>query len=1085
MSDNYGPNQSRVLNVINRGLDNVVFQDRRPPLTSEWNLINQISNQKTQDISKLVYPSGWMQIEGVSQEYDELSALAGQVLCSESYAENTFKLMASSGLMAVVNGWPIVVQGTNSTDNDNVIYLEDPTGQYYDFVFLEVWRKLLSYDSPLYPYGNVLIAPFSSNEILYPPVQVETTKRVQIQYRIRTVSIATTVSPSSNIFDDIPINPIGGRTGEYVYDSFRSYGPSDVGLYVAGDGMEASQTSLNTVDGYVYAIPMFLVYRRYKSGSIFNATTINSAYVSKSMLVDGYRYDRPDNKLADAVYAEDVLDFRHKILTSGKDLDQLLDKTLSKLIAGRLTTAVKKGFNGDGQISMACSGATMQLKVERINSVGGDDIPDVGEGSSIASTSFKRRSFCNAETVHDHNIIEIPRPSATWQNGTVVVLNNVLTLPSGEIVSIDGFYSPTKGVVTGVSSTGVVSVTIINSGVNSLVGTSDALYMEYTFKYSASDAGFKDVPDKFVEVNKGQYQPIATRDQDVLLRFNNSGDLLNFGLNPNNGDTTDLDHIHYAGGNYTENSNFGHELVIYRTVNSLGKVTLSLNDSKLNGYYILGVKSVEIKTGSIYGNPVDFIMERLVTASPYVITDYIVTVSAYPSAEVKITLHTGSKFNDVDGDYPLLDSMKFFELSKQGRGVTDTFEVIEVVAVEETSGVYVVDTIDKPIIALVTKTRTEGGFVEGYPFAFRFDSNGTSVTILDTNINKSLPVLSSAEYTASILPTRLKIGASAGLVKIRVPVLVHSYVASNEPSYNFYYRFCPYQGILGATTEFYGKFEKEGPAIITTLGSGAVVNYGYSGGKAVFTENSRSVAGVFFSGISPKWLRYVMPGDYIRKSGSSQYYRILLVNSDTDITLAERFVGSVSGDNAYEIVRIDVPLDGVSNVVDRMPAYSISSSSSDQIADYTCASDVLDSYDAVQSLLISKPYAKDQDPMNTIPNDFKLGDSVIAKRGRNDISLSDGLNDIFKISVDGKYRPYIKYRGLSTEVSGNGKKVYQIYLFSRSAKQYMAGKSDMTGRIYMVVLSGESVDTTQNALVPFYNYDTVDVFELINRPIWK
>ena len=44
MSDNFGSGQNRVLDVENRSLDNVVFQYKTPPLTSEWNLINQISN---------------------------------------------------------------------------------------------------------------------------------------------------------------------------------------------------------------------------------------------------------------------------------------------------------------------------------------------------------------------------------------------------------------------------------------------------------------------------------------------------------------------------------------------------------------------------------------------------------------------------------------------------------------------------------------------------------------------------------------------------------------------------------------------------------------------------------------------------------------------------------------------------------------------------------------------------------------------------------------------------------------------------------------------------------------------------------
>jgi hypothetical protein len=62
MSDYFGPGQPRVLNVNNRSLDQVVFQQSKPPLTSEWNLINQICDLKSQDNLKVNQPSGWLKV---------------------------------------------------------------------------------------------------------------------------------------------------------------------------------------------------------------------------------------------------------------------------------------------------------------------------------------------------------------------------------------------------------------------------------------------------------------------------------------------------------------------------------------------------------------------------------------------------------------------------------------------------------------------------------------------------------------------------------------------------------------------------------------------------------------------------------------------------------------------------------------------------------------------------------------------------------------------------------------------------------------------------------------------------------------
>ena len=1084
MADNCNVPQNRYVEVEDRSLENVVFLYRRPPLTSEWNLINDISNEKLKGTVTASIPSGWYSVEDTLQDLDGSKAIDGQVLCSESYSANTFKVASAGHNIAIVNGMIINFQGTNSVTSDNTIMLPDPISQRYDFVYLEVWRKLVSYTDSLYPYGNITQNPYSDNQILWAAIGAETTKRVQVQYRVRTESIATNLNADSDVFSDVSINPIGGRTnGEYSFATYSKFGSSDIGLYVAGDGSTDSKTALNTVDGYVYAIPMFLVYRRTRTTEVFTATTINNTSVTKDLFNSGIRKDRPDEKLADVIYADDIIDFRHKLLSSGEDVNTSLNKTVSKLLAGQLSTALKKAAGENGQISMAFSGGSMPMKVERINSTGGDDIPDVGDGSNTTSTTFKRRSFTNAQYTNGLNIIEVPRPGTTWQDGDTITLSSVLSFPNGEIVSIEGFYSPTLGVVTGVSNTGVDTVEVADTGSNSIVGTSDSLFMEYTFKYNSSSVtGFKDVPSNFIEVSKSTYLPIATRDNDVLVRFNNDKELLDFGLNPNNGDTDIRDYVHYSGGSYNENVDFGHELVVYRTVSATSIVTLNLEDSKLNGYYILGVKRVELYSGSSWGNPVDFSQDRVVTLSPYKIDGYTLTIAGGANLQARITLYTGSKFiADVGDPYLVNDSFKFFELSKQGRGVLDTYEMIEAIAVENISdpGNYVIDTGDKPIIALATKTRTELGYEEGYPFAYKFNSTATSVSVSPSTINQSLPVTGSSNYTEDFLPTRITIGATAGLGKLRVPLLVHSYVASSEVPYNFYYKFSPYQGILNGTSTFYGRFEKEGPAIITTLGSGAVTNYSYTGGNVILTTSSRNVVGVQSSGVYPEWTKYVKEGDYLSVGGS--YYKILNVSSDIGLTLSGRFVG-VSGQYAYEIVRLDTAKDGISNVVDRMPALNITAGSG--IAAYQCYSEAMNFLIYEASLLMSAPKIKINDPLNAQVNDFMVGVGTSAKRGRNDISLTDSSNPVFKIFTD-KARPYLMYERVGSSLSDGYKKVYQIYLINRSALNFVTGESGITGRLYMAVISGEVPETIENKFNPFKDLDTIDVFEISGRPIWK
>lgn len=1067
MADNFGTGQNRVLTVKDRNIDNVVFQYKRPPLTSEWNLINQVSNEKIQNIVKVSIPSGWLNINDVLQDATESEACSGEVLCSEDYDSNSFKLVSIDNNIAIVNGWPILVQGSESTDDNNVIILDEPTGQSYDFVFLEVWRKLVGSDDNIYPYGNVTKNPYSDNEIEWDVIGTETTKRVQLQYRIRSVKLSMAIiDVTKEVFDLTDIYPIGGRTtGEAVLQKYLKSGSEDPGLYIAGDGSSSCQEYLNTVDGYVYAIPMFIVHRRVLSSNTFLSTTINNTKVDKEMSLTGYRSDRPDNRIADIIYKEDIVDLRHLVSFSG-NLQSIADISISKLMAGDLSTTLKKGFGEDGAITSASSGGSVLLKVERLNSVGGDNIPDVGDGSDITGSAFKRRAFSNAEITHNHNIVEI----VDWSIGEFFIASKV-SFPSGELISVDGFYSPDQDeLLTGVTSDDIKIY--IASNTNLLAG--NRLFMEYTFKYYSSSNGFKDVPREFLEVNKNDSVIIATRDNDIPLRYNNSDELLNFGASAGEsgypGDITTQDCIRYKGGNYTELSNFGHELVLYRTTNASGIVNIELSNNKYNEYYILGVKSV-----SVSGSLKDFTAERVVTASPYTITNYIITLSLYPSTDVIITLYTGSKFiQDVGDSYSIADSVKFFELSKQGRGIIDTYELIEAIGVEGASGIYSIDTGDKPIIKIATKAITTGDYVEGIPFAYKFDVSGTEVSIIDITVNNTYPLLNDSSYTADYFPTKMNIEATSGLTKIRVPVLVHSYVTVNESPYNFYYKAIPYQGLLNMTSDsIYGKIFQEEAAVITTLGSGAITDYYYSTGTASFAQDSRVV-----SGTGTLWSSYVQAGDYIRISGGLYYYRILGVSSDISIILAEKYKEITALDNSYEIIRLDISKEIVSNIVDRLPSLSIVST--ENITDYTCYSDdILSDYG---TLLFTESVSKLQDPLNAWVNDFTLGNSTVAKRGRSDFRLTVGDNTLFKV---GEARSYIKYQDTDELTSGRNKKVYQFYLFVRSGKNYQVNDPDLMGKVYLLVIAGESISQTKNILNPFSNKDVVDIYELVGRPIIK
>jgi len=916
--------------------------------------------------------------------------------------------------------------------------------------------------------------------------------RVQIQYRIRSERITTALSPDSDVFSDVAIHPIGGRTtGEYSFYSFAPTKAEDLGLYIAGDGSTDSQTNLATVDGYVYAIPMFLVYRRTPSSQTFLPTVINNGYTTESRSTDGWVKDRPDGVLIDKVYAEDIVDFRHQILTDSNDAKAVMERSLSKLIAGDLTTALKRGYDVDGQASSAVSGGSVLMKADRINSTGIDNIPNMGTGDEF------KRAFCNAGLTLDHCVVYVPingTDSGPWVAGSFPI-SGFFSKTYGSISSVDGIYSagstPLGALITGVTTT--TSTITVAVGSN-LIGTNATVYLEFTFQYIASDAGFKDVPRTLLEASKSPITPISLGDE-VKVRYNSAGALLNFGIAPNSnyGDTTEDDYVVCKGGNYTENFNFGHDLVVYRVLSGTTlNISLDPTSGKLNGYYVLGVKRVKVKSGGVYGSPVSFTESRMV-GSPYIITNYLLNVTAPAGSEVEVTLITGSKpSDDVGSAYDPAGSMKFFNVNRQGRGVVDTYEMLDVVA-EETphgSGNFVIDTsnIGKPIIAIGTQTSTST-YEVGVPIAFRHDTGAFFSITSPSGVNNFLPVLSSTNYQISLLPTRIVVsGASFGSpYKIRVPVLVHAAPTAAEKPYTFYYRMAPYQGILSASTEIKGKILAEGGSLITSLGSGAIQDYTYSTGKATFTQGERTI----YADGNLSWLTYVHEGDYIRASGGKNY-RIASVVDDETLILYEIFVDS-STYGTYVVTRKDVPSTGVSNVVDRMPSYYVTDSGGTYVTDYACDCDALKvgTYSGATGieavaypLLTWGPTTRSQDPMASKANDFMIGSQVKTNtRGRYNFILSTSGSPAYRLYPDTP-RAHIVYQDLyAPQTGGSRRKVYQAYLFARSAEDLVSGSTDVTGRLYMVVISGETCLDRQNLLTTFSAVDTVDVFELVGRPM--
>jgi len=336
------------LSIENRNFDNIIYEPTKPVLDAELNGMTDIISAKLQDMIRSKVPSGWFNAD-YSLGYDNTGLTYG---ISTTNTSNTFYICSrrETPLTAVVNGWLINVGGTNS-NNDSLIEIElnNPPGMgsREDLVFLEVWKEIIEgvpstegkpSASAIYKYGNTEYGGINLlDEIVNPSIGFQTTERVQIQYRIRVVSGVNFINYPEGIDDSANVFAQGGTASPSIIYNFINVGSTwdDYGLYVAGDGSSSAQGNLNTVDGYVYAIPMVRIHRR--NSSPYSLTNQNGAGYS---LISAEVSDRPDGLFNDQIHAWDIEDLRHEVSFGEFDYQGLLEENFDALCAGQLATCL-------------------------------------------------------------------------------------------------------------------------------------------------------------------------------------------------------------------------------------------------------------------------------------------------------------------------------------------------------------------------------------------------------------------------------------------------------------------------------------------------------------------------------------------------------------------------------------------------------------------------------------------------------------------------------------------------------------------------------------------------------------------------
>src|SRR5574344_240155 len=157
----------------------------------------------------------------------------------------------------------------NDTKENITVRLPNPpvSNVRHDFVYLEFWFSELKQNDKVPKFGYDINSAMDFN-IIDERVTDETSRRVQLQWTVSHYEdydnkcehgfLDADGKPNENIH---PLAQTGYRAINYYFKQ----SDTDPYLFIAGEGIVKNQT-IHTVDGYVYAIPLFSILRLNNSG---------------------------------------------------------------------------------------------------------------------------------------------------------------------------------------------------------------------------------------------------------------------------------------------------------------------------------------------------------------------------------------------------------------------------------------------------------------------------------------------------------------------------------------------------------------------------------------------------------------------------------------------------------------------------------------------------------------------------------------------------------------------------------------------------------------------------------------------------
>ena len=241
----------------------------------------------------------------------------------------------------------------------------------------------------IYKEGNTgAISGFLTDDMVHPDTNIETTKRVQVQYRIRVIDNVDPYNyPESGLGSDLIVSLGPNTTGAYNYTNMGTE-TGDYGLWRA--------RCINTVDGYSWAVPMFFVTRR-NSSSYDPSENANGSSTGTGVNL------RLDGLTATQIVSNDILDVRRKVIIPSTT--ELLDKNFDALMKNQMKNRLHRSSVGGDHYG------TELMQVDRIGGASTDGGTEISGATLSGAIAGDVKSSVVVATYSVSNTDIVTRPS--------------------------------------------------------------------------------------------------------------------------------------------------------------------------------------------------------------------------------------------------------------------------------------------------------------------------------------------------------------------------------------------------------------------------------------------------------------------------------------------------------------------------------------------------------------------------------------------------------------------------------------------------------------------------------------------------